>query len=232
MDGGVGGGRGGGRPARGAAGAQRAQSPPTPARMCPLFTHNHTRVPHTLPPTPILTRPPARPPAPAPTHTCRPTHPRPQAYNAAFAHFDVVCPGDAGPLVWSEAFYDQLQNTVGGGKPKMKCVVGVLVCVCEGGGGAVCDQLQTTVGGGTSPRCGARARVAGAPSSPPHTHPHPPTHPPTPTPTSPPLPPTPTRAQVVLQPQRMANLLGAGGRRARQRRGARPAGGRAPGLED
>lgn len=43
-----------------------------------------------------------------------------RAYNAAFAHFDVRCPGDAGPLDWSVEFYDVLQNTVGGGKPKMR----------------------------------------------------------------------------------------------------------------
>ena len=43
-----------------------------------------------------------------------------QAYNAAFKQFNVVCPGDEGALVWSEEFYDMLQNTVGGGKPKMR----------------------------------------------------------------------------------------------------------------
>ena len=40
------------------------------------------------------------------------------AYNAAFEHFDVRCNGEL--VVWSEEFYDMLQNTVGGGKPKMR----------------------------------------------------------------------------------------------------------------
>eukprot|EP00892_Ulva_mutabilis_P010538 jgi/Ulvmu1/7857/UM004_0088.1 len=41
-----------------------------------------------------------------------------RAYNAAFANFDVKCNGE--PVEWSEEFYDELQNTVGGGKPKMR----------------------------------------------------------------------------------------------------------------
>ena len=44
------------------------------------------------------------------------------AYNAAFEHFDVRCGGKL--VVWSEEFYDQLQNTVGGGKPKMRWYFG------------------------------------------------------------------------------------------------------------
>eukprot|EP00890_Picochlorum_soloecismus_P006787 jgi/Picsp_1/933/NSC_04418-R1_protein len=47
-----------------------------------------------------------------------------EAYNAAFQHFDVVCPGTSGPLVWTEEFYDMLQNKVGGGKPKMRWYFG------------------------------------------------------------------------------------------------------------
>jgi len=47
-----------------------------------------------------------------------------QAYNAAFQEFKVVCPGDSGPLEWTEEFYDVLQNTVGGGKPKMRWYFG------------------------------------------------------------------------------------------------------------
>lgn len=47
-----------------------------------------------------------------------------QAYNATFAHFEVVCPGDAGALNWSEEYYDGLQNKVGGGKPKMRYYFG------------------------------------------------------------------------------------------------------------
>ncbi|PNW73203.1 hypothetical protein CHLRE_14g623000v5 [Chlamydomonas reinhardtii] len=41
-----------------------------------------------------------------------------KAYNAAFAAFE--CTIDGKPLVWSVEYYDVLQNTVGGGKPKMK----------------------------------------------------------------------------------------------------------------
>lgn len=41
-----------------------------------------------------------------------------RAYNAAFANFSLECNGT--PVVWSEEFYDELQNTVGGGKPKMR----------------------------------------------------------------------------------------------------------------
>ena len=40
------------------------------------------------------------------------------AYNAAFAHFNVKIGGKA--LEWSVESYDMLQNTVGGGKPKMR----------------------------------------------------------------------------------------------------------------
>ena len=48
------------------------------------------------------------------------------AYNAAFEHFDVRCGGEL--VFWSEEFYDQLQNTVGGGKPKMRWYFGAPVC--------------------------------------------------------------------------------------------------------
>eukprot|EP00887_Chlorella_sp_A99_P007221 scaffold2.g7221.t1 len=47
-----------------------------------------------------------------------------QAYNAAFRHFDVRCPGDDAPVEWSVPFYDDLQNRVGGGKPKMRWYFG------------------------------------------------------------------------------------------------------------
>ncbi|OEL31677.1 Haloacid dehalogenase-like hydrolase domain-containing protein [Dichanthelium oligosanthes] len=48
-----------------------------------------------------------------------------QAYNDAFAHFGVRCPPDsADPLYWDEAFYDELQNLIGGGKPKMRWYFG------------------------------------------------------------------------------------------------------------
>ncbi|KZV46749.1 haloacid dehalogenase-like hydrolase domain-containing protein-like [Dorcoceras hygrometricum] len=45
-----------------------------------------------------------------------------QAYNDAFAHFNVRCPSSfsTGPLNWSPEFYDELQNLIGGGKPKMR----------------------------------------------------------------------------------------------------------------
>ncbi|PKI66211.1 haloacid dehalogenase-like hydrolase domain-containing protein At4g39970 [Punica granatum] len=44
-----------------------------------------------------------------------------QAYNDAFTHFNVRCPSDeAGPLNWGLEFYDELQNQIGGGKPKMR----------------------------------------------------------------------------------------------------------------
>eukprot|EP00882_Tetradesmus_deserticola_P031146 GHRQ01035205.1.p1 GENE.GHRQ01035205.1~~GHRQ01035205.1.p1 ORF type:complete len:288 (+),score=127.86 GHRQ01035205.1:274-1137(+) len=42
-----------------------------------------------------------------------------RAYNATFQHFNVQC-GVAGVVDWDEQFYDMLQNTVGGGKPKMR----------------------------------------------------------------------------------------------------------------
>lgn len=32
----------------------------------------------------------------------------------------VRCPGEPSPVSWSEEFYCMLQNTVGGGKPKMR----------------------------------------------------------------------------------------------------------------
>ena len=44
------------------------------------------------------------------------------AYNAAFAHFDVKIGGTR--VVWTEEFYDDLQNKVGGGKPKMRWYFG------------------------------------------------------------------------------------------------------------
>ncbi|KMZ59277.1 Haloacid dehalogenase-like hydrolase domain-containing protein [Zostera marina] len=48
-----------------------------------------------------------------------------EAYNEAFIHFDVRCPSSAAaPLVWSPEFYDELQNHIGGGKPKMRWYFG------------------------------------------------------------------------------------------------------------
>ncbi|PIA52091.1 hypothetical protein AQUCO_01000164v1 [Aquilegia coerulea] len=44
-----------------------------------------------------------------------------QAYNDAFAHFNVRCScSTSEPLNWSSDFYDVLQNQIGGGKPKMR----------------------------------------------------------------------------------------------------------------
>ncbi|XP_039053429.1 haloacid dehalogenase-like hydrolase domain-containing protein At4g39970 [Hibiscus syriacus] len=43
-----------------------------------------------------------------------------QAYNDAFAHFNVCCPPSSEPLNWDIDFYDVLQNLIGGGKPKMR----------------------------------------------------------------------------------------------------------------
>ncbi|KAM3757497.1 hypothetical protein ACB098_02G192500 [Castanea mollissima] len=53
-----------------------------------------------------------------------------QAYNDAFAHFKVRCPSSSSsdesqqPLNWGIEFYDQLQNRIGGGKPKMRWYFG------------------------------------------------------------------------------------------------------------
>ncbi|XP_052189517.1 haloacid dehalogenase-like hydrolase domain-containing protein At4g39970 [Diospyros lotus] len=46
-----------------------------------------------------------------------------QAYNDAFSHFGVRCPSSSSPsqpLNWAPDFYDELQNRIGGGKPKMR----------------------------------------------------------------------------------------------------------------
>nr|GMC94819.1 haloacid dehalogenase-like hydrolase domain-containing protein At4g39970 [Ipomoea batatas] len=45
-----------------------------------------------------------------------------QAYNDAFSHFNVRCPSSPSsePLDWGVEFYDDLQNRIGGGKPKMR----------------------------------------------------------------------------------------------------------------
>lgn len=73
-----------------------------------------------------------------------------RAYNAAFEHFAVAVRGER--VVWSEAFYDDLQNTVGGGKPKMRWYFGrhgwptsSLAAEAPGdeaGQGALIDALQ------------------------------------------------------------------------------------------
>ncbi|CAI5496255.1 unnamed protein product [Closterium sp. Naga37s-1] len=43
-----------------------------------------------------------------------------RAYNAAFAHFAIRCPGEKAVVDWTTEFYDVLQNKIGGGKPKMR----------------------------------------------------------------------------------------------------------------
>ncbi|CAI5483701.1 unnamed protein product [Closterium sp. Yama58-4] len=43
-----------------------------------------------------------------------------RAYNAAFAHFAIRCPGENAVVDWTTEFYDVLQNKIGGGKPKMR----------------------------------------------------------------------------------------------------------------
>lgn len=45
-----------------------------------------------------------------------------RAYNDAFSYFNVRCPSSPSqdPLNWDTHFYDQLQNQIGGGKPKMR----------------------------------------------------------------------------------------------------------------
>jgi HAD superfamily hydrolase (TIGR01509 family) len=45
------------------------------------------------------------------------------AYNKAFEKFGLKLPGGI-PVIWDTHYYDKLQNTVGGGKPKMKWYFG------------------------------------------------------------------------------------------------------------
>ncbi|PSC76200.1 haloacid dehalogenase-like hydrolase domain-containing protein [Micractinium conductrix] len=69
------------------------------------------------------------------------------AYNAAFAQFDVRCPNNPGsPVVWSVEYYDQLQNKVGGGKPKMRHYFGINGWPTSSvlGGAAPADEAQQT----------------------------------------------------------------------------------------
>ena len=47
-----------------------------------------------------------------------------EAYNAAFAHFQARIGSEQKPIKWSEEFYDDLQNKVGGGKAKMRWYFG------------------------------------------------------------------------------------------------------------
>lgn len=47
-----------------------------------------------------------------------------EAYNASFAQHEIRCGGSDSIASWSEAFYDDLSNKVGGGKPKMRWYFG------------------------------------------------------------------------------------------------------------
>ncbi|XP_078441268.1 haloacid dehalogenase-like hydrolase (HAD) superfamily protein [Wolffia australiana] len=48
-----------------------------------------------------------------------------QAYNDTFLHFNVRCPSSSSePVNWGLEFYDDLQNRIGGGKPKMRWYFG------------------------------------------------------------------------------------------------------------
>lgn len=49
-----------------------------------------------------------------------------QAYNAAFEEFEVRCSQSPEPVAWDPELYDELQNTVGGGKEKMRWSVFLL----------------------------------------------------------------------------------------------------------
>lgn len=56
-----------------------------------------------------------------------------QAYNDAFAHFYIRCPSSSESqlLNWGSDFYDELQNRIGGGKPKMRWFSQIfLLCSC------------------------------------------------------------------------------------------------------
>ncbi|CAL8465903.1 g5439 [Coccomyxa elongata] len=46
------------------------------------------------------------------------------AYNAAFEQFEIRCKEQESIAHWSEKFYDKLQNSIGGGKPKMRWYFG------------------------------------------------------------------------------------------------------------
>ena len=47
-----------------------------------------------------------------------------QAYNDTFIHFNVRCSSSLSePVNWGLEFYDELQNRIGGGKPKMRWFV-------------------------------------------------------------------------------------------------------------
>ena len=104
-----------------------------------------------------------------------------QAYNEAFAHFKVGCE-------WSPEFYDDLQNRIGGGKPKMRWYFNTFGWPCESQEerATLVDTLQdwktqrykAILNSGTvSPRPGVlplmdHAKAAVSPLLPHHTTPH------------------------------------------------------------
>lgn len=58
------------------------------------------------------------------------------AYNATFEHFRVQPKGEGDYADWSVEFYDKLQNSIGGGKPKMRWYFGrsqygIRTCLAE-----------------------------------------------------------------------------------------------------
>ena len=52
------------------------------------------------------------------------------AYNATFQHFNVQPKGTGDVADWSVEFYDKLQNSIGGGKPKMRWYFGNSLTLC------------------------------------------------------------------------------------------------------
>ena len=73
-----------------------------------------------------------------------------EAYNAAFAHFKACTGNQQEPIKWSEEFYDDLQNKVGGGKAKMRWFFGNAALhslwdglLCTGQRSVCINQCQT-----------------------------------------------------------------------------------------
>lgn len=52
------------------------------------------------------------------------------AYNATFENFDIRPDGSDMIANWSIEFYDKLQNSIGGGKPKMRWYFGTFSRHC------------------------------------------------------------------------------------------------------
>ena len=73
------------------------------------------------------------------------------AYNAAFKHYDVKPKGQGPVAEWSVAYYDKLQNSVGGGKAKMHFFFGE-----QGRCSRLCCSAELCLCSG---RCGVPAAV-------------------------------------------------------------------------